>query len=260
MLIVFLVIIAATFAPIIAGHTPNQQNLSRRLSPPSKDFPLGTDQFGRDILARLLDGARISLVVGLSATLISGLVGIALGALAGWWSGWLGNAIMRGIDVFLAFPSIILAIALVAVFGAGIEKVILVLSITRMPQFARVSHSALITIRESEYIAAARALGRRPLGLVIRHALPNSLGPLAVYAAFSIATAIGAEAGLSFLGLGVQPPQSSWGAMLSDAQTYIMVDPGMAVFPGIAVTLTVTAFNLLGDGLRDLTDPRTRGS
>lgn len=250
----------ATAAPWLSPHDPNLVDLANRLTGPSPANLFGTDQFGRDILSRLITGSRVSLIVGVIATALAGLAGILLGALAAWWGGGADNLIMRVMDVVLAFPAIVVAVALAAVFGAGLDKVIIIISITRVPEFARVARSAVLTYREVDFVGAAKALGQSNLVILLRHVLPNCLAPLIVYASFSIATAINTEAALSFLGLGIQPPQASWGTMLGDARTYMLLSPWIAVFPGIAITLTVSAFNLVGDGLRDLADPRLRGA
>lgn len=259
-LVVLLFVLMAVFAPYLAPHGYTQVDLANRLANPTSSNWFGTDQFGRDLLSRLVMGSRVSLIVGVVATMVAALVGILLGSLAAWQGGLVDGLVMRVMDIVLAFPAIVVAVALAAVFGAGLDKVILIISVTRIPQFARIARSAVLTIREADYVAAAKALGQRHSLVLMRHVLPNCLAPLIVYASFSIATAINTEAALSFLGLGIQPPEASWGTMLSDARNYMLLSPWMAVFPGIAITVTVSAFNLLGDGLRDLADPRLRGT
>lgn len=251
-------IVVALIAPWLVTHDPTAVNILSRLSSPSGEHLLGTDQFGRDIYSRVVMGTRVSLLVGVLATGAAAAVGIMLGALAGWVGGWFDDLVMRVMDVILAFPAIVLAIALAAVFGPGLDKVITIIAFSRVPQFARIARGTVLTVRELDFVSAATALGRRHLATLWRHVLPNSIAPLLVYASISIATAINTEAALSFLGLGIQPPAPSWGTMLSDAKQYMLLSPWLAIFPGAAITLTVLAFNLVGDGLRDLTDPRMR--
>lgn len=257
----FVAILAAValVAPWLTTHDYTAVNLLQRLSGPSGEHLLGTDQFGRDIFSRIVMGARASLLVGLLATLIAAVVGVTLGALGGWLGGWFDDTLMRVMDVILAFPAIVLAIALAAVFGPGLDKVITIIGFSRVPQFARLARATVLSVKEADYVDAAHALGKRSVAILTRHVLPNSLAPLLVFASSSIATAINTEAALSFLGLGIQSPAASWGTMLSDARQYMLLSPWLAIFPGAAITLTVLAFNLVGDGLRDLTDPRLRG-
>lgn len=249
----------ALAAPWLTTHDHSAVNLLQRLSGPSSEHYLGTDQFGRDIFSRIIMGARASLLVGLMATGVAALTGIMLGAFAGWIGGWIDDVLMRTMDVILAFPAIVLAIALAAVFGPGLEKVILIIGFSRVPQFARLTRATVLSLKTADYVGAAAALGKRSTAILMRHVLPNSLAPLLVFASSSIATAITTEAALSFLGLGIQSPAASWGTMLSDARQYMLLSPWLAIFPGAAITLTVLAFNLVGDGLRDLSDPRLRG-
>lgn len=258
--IIIVFVVVAAVAPWLVPYDSTLVDLGNRLDGPSAANWLGTDQFGRDILSRLIMGSRVSLIVGVLATAIAGTIGILLGSLAGWWGGTADNIIMRVMDVVLAFPAIVVAVALAAVFGAGLDKVILIISVTRVPEFARIARGAVLTYKEVDFVGAAKALGQSNYVILLRHVLPNCLAPLIVYASFSIATAINTEAALSFLGLGIQPPEASWGTMLGDARTYMLLSPWIAVFPGVAITLTVSAFNLVGDGLRDLADPRLRGT
>ena len=251
--------IVAALAPFLVTHDYAKVDLLNRLRGPTVEHILGTDQFGRDIYSRLVMGARVSLLVGVIATFSACVLGVSIGALSGWVGGWLDDILMRTMDIVLAFPAIILAVALAAVFGPGLDKVILIVGLTRVPQFARVARAAVLSNRGLEYVVSASSLGRRSGSVLVRHVLPNSLAPILVYASVSIATAINMEAALSFLGLGIQSPAASWGTMLSDAKQYMLLSPWLAIFPGLAITLTVLSFNLLGDGLRDLTDPRLRG-
>lgn len=258
---VFILVIAivGVLAPLLTTHDPNAVNLLRRLAGPSSTNYLGTDQFGRDIYSRIVMGSRISLMVGLLATGLAAAAGVVLGAFAAWVGGWLEDVLMRVMDVILAFPAIVLALALAAVFGPGIDKVIAIIAFARTPQFARLARATVLSLKEQDYVHAAGALGQRSWKVLAKHVMPNAVAPLVVFASASVATAITTEAGLSFLGLGIQPPTPSWGTMLSDARQYMLLSPWLAIFPGAAITFTVLAFNLVGDGLRDISDPRLRG-
>jgi len=257
LVVIALFIFIAALAPQLMPHDYVQIDLSNRLSAPTDSYWLGTDQFGRDLLSRLIIGARVSLLVGVLATSIAAMGGILIGSVAAWSGRVVDTTIMRIMDVLLAFPTIVVAIALAAVLGAGLDKVIMIISITRIPQFARIARGAVLTVKEADYVMAASALGRRGFVVLFRHVLPNCIAPLIVYASFSVAAAINTEAALSFLGLGIQPPHASWGTMLSDARNYMLLSPWIAIFPGAAITITVSAFNILGDGFRDLADPRS---
>lgn len=256
---ILLLLVIAVLAPVLATHDHAEVDLLNRLAAPAGNHWLGTDQYGRDIYSRIVLGSRVSLAVGLLATGIAALVGVVVGSLAAWLGGWVDSALMRVIDILLAFPTIIVAIALAAVFGPGFDKLVLIIGFSRAPEFARLARAAVLGIKDREFINAATALGKRPLSILWQHALPNAIAPLLVYASASVATAINTEAALSFLGLGIQSPAASWGTMLSDARQYMLLSPWLAIFPGAAITLTVLAFNLVGDGIRDLTDPRLRG-
>lgn len=256
---VVLLMVIAVVGPLLTTHDATEVDLFSRLSAPSGEHLLGTDQYGRDIYSRIVLGTRVSLLVGIVATGLASIAGVLLGALSGWLGGWVDSVLMRVMDVLMAFPTIVVAIALAAVFGPGLDKLILIIGFSRMPEFARLSRATVISIRDMDYISAATALGKNRMGVLFKHALPNSLAPLLVYASASIATAINTEAALSFLGLGIQSPAASWGSMLSDARQYMLLAPWLALFPGAAITLTVLAFNLVGDGVRDLIDPRLRG-
>jgi len=252
--------VAALMTPLIAPHDPYQvpeELAAKSLAVPSLSFLFGTDLLGRDLLSRVLYGARISLLVGLGAELIAVLIGTTLGLLAGYYGHWLDAALMRLTDAVMAFPSLVLAIGLMAVFHEpGLEKVFLVLVLLGWTTIARVVRGEVLSLKEREYVRAARAVGAGDLTILLRHLLPNCVGPLGVAATIGVAGNILAEAGLSFLGLGVQPPTISWGAMLAEGQGFLTNAPWVAVFPGLALMLTVLGINLLGDGLRDLLDPR----
>jgi peptide/nickel transport system permease protein len=259
-----LVGLAALAAPWLAPHDPREQVLERRLFPPAWTaggqwvFPLGCDHLGRDILSRLIYGSRVSLVVGITAVLISGLLGVSLGLVAGYYGGRLDAAIMRLVDVQLAFPFILLAITVVAVLGAGLRNVIIVLGVAGWMYYARVVRGQVLAVKEKEFVAAARALGAPSRVIIPRHVLPNVLTPVIIVATFAVATNVITEASLSFLGLGVEPTIPSWGSMLADGRAYIGRAWWLTTFPGLAILVTVLSINLLGDWLRDHLDPRLR--
>lgn len=249
-------LLLAFAAPLIAPADPMQQALYNRLSPPTLAYPFGTDDFGRDILSRVIYGARISLRVGVVAVLIALLLGTGIGLVAGYWGGWIDQVLMRVMDLLLAFPSILLAIGIVAILGPGLENAMLAVGIVAVPQYARLVRASVLTVRETDYVLAARALGASDVRILAIAILPNCLAPLIVQATLGLATAILDAAGLSFLGLGAQPPIPEWGAMLSQGRELIVRAPWVLTFPGGAIFLTVLAFNLVGDGLRDALDPK----
>ncbi|TMQ19269.1 MAG: ABC transporter permease [Candidatus Rokuibacteriota bacterium] len=255
---------AAIAAPRIAPWDPGRQMLAKRLRPPAwqarglREHPLGTDHLGRDILSRILYGGRISLGVGVSAVTLSACLGVSLGLLAGFHGGRTDALIMRVVDVFLAIPYILLAMGVVFALGPSLLNVILVMAVTRWVQFARIVRADVLSLREREFVAGARARGNRSLRLLLRHVLPNALTPIIVVATLELAFMIIYESALSFLGLGVQPPTPTWGWMLSDGRNYVATAWWLATFPGLAIMLTVLAVNLLGDWLRDTLDPRLR--
>lgn len=264
-----LVIIAALaiFGDQIAPKDPNRQNIIQRLQPPMVadrngdiEFPLGTDGLGRDVLSRLILGARISLLVGLTAVLIGGTLGTTLGMVAGYFGGRVDDVIMRLADIQLAFPFILLAIMFLVVLGQGVLNLILILGIGQWVTYARIARGQTISQREKEFVEAARALGASTGSILLRSVLPNILAPLIVIASFNIASVILSEAALSFLGLGVPPTVPTWGGMLAESRDQIIAGRWwLSVFPGVAIALTVLSFNILGDWLRDLLDPRLRG-
>ena len=251
----FLVVAAA--APVLAPHDPLAQDLYNRLAEPSLSHPFGTDDFGRDIMSRVVHGARISLRVGLAAVLIALVLGTTIGITAGFWGGAVDQLLMRAMDLMLAFPSILLAIGIVAVLGPGLENAMLAVGIVAIPQYARLVRASALRVRELDYVHAVRALGAGDLRILLFSVLPNCLAPLIVQSTLGLATAILDAAGLSFLGLGAQPPTPEWGAMLNGARELILTAPWLLTFPGLAILLSVLAFNLVGDGLRDALDPRT---
>ncbi len=252
-------IICALGASWIAPHDPAAQDLAARLSPPSVAHWMGTDQLGRDILSRVIFGARVSMLVSVCVVLVSGIVGLTIGSLAGYFGGWLDRFVnIVLINAFLSFPGILLAIAFAAFLGPGIGKVILALSITGWAGYARLARAQILQAKEMEYVLAARSLGASHARIITRHLIPNILQPVLVQATIAMAGAILAESTLSFLGLGVLAPMPSWGAMLNDARSHLFDAPHLVIFPALAVMSAVLAFNLLGDALRDWMDPRMR--
>ncbi|WP_053218641.1 nickel transporter permease [Virgibacillus senegalensis] len=258
LLIILLLIVIAVMAPVVATHDPTEQQLLDRYLAPSADHWLGTDELGRDIYSRIVYGTRISIQIGLIAVGISAVIGILLGGIAGYFGRWIDQIIMRLIDILMAFPSILLAIALVAVLGASLTNAMIAIGIVGVPQFARIVRSTVLSVKETEYIEAARAIGAKNNRILFQHVLPNCLAPIIVQATLSIGTAILDAAGLSFLGLGAQPPSPEWGAMLSDGRAALQTAPWVVAFPGMAIFLVVLGFNLFGDGLRDALDPRLK--
>lgn len=249
-------IVIGLVGPFITQYPIEKMHVDAILQGPTADHPLGTDRLGRDVLSRLLAGSRVSITVGLLATLLAGVAGIGLGLLAGFLGGWADEIVMRVMDMLMAFPYIVLAMALVAVIGPGVSNIIFVIGIVRLPQFARLTRGAVLAVRELEFVTAARSVGARDLRLVMKHVLPNVLAPIFVISSLSIATAINTEAALSFLGLGITPPTSSWGTMLADGRSNLREAWWVATFPGVAISLASLGFNLLGDAVQDLLDPR----
>jgi len=247
---------SAAAAPWIAPASPTRQDLAATLAPPSRAHLLGQDKLGRDILSRVLHGGRVSLAVGLTTVATSLVIGAALGAVAGYAGGWLDDLLMRIVDVLLAFPGLLLAIALTAVLGASVRNVVLALCVIGWTGYARLARGEAHRLRQREFVEAARALGASDRRILWRHVAPLLTAPLLVQATFGMAGAIVAEASLSFLGLGAQPPTASWGAMLNDGRAFVLVAPHLTIFPGLAIMLTVFTLNFLGDALRDLLDVR----
>ncbi|HMB34706.1 MAG TPA: ABC transporter permease [Methylomirabilota bacterium] len=256
--IVGLFVLLAVLAPLLAPYEPLRGRVVDRLQGPSVEHWLGTDELGRDVLSRVLYGARISLQIQVAAVGLALLVGTALGVTAGYIGQWPDMVIMRLVDIMMAFPGIFLALAIIAALGTGLANVIVASAIFLVPQFARVVRGSVLTLKEMEFVTAARALGERDVTIVARYLLPNSLAPIIVQTTLRMATVLLTASGLSFLGLGVQPPSPEWGAMLSNARSYMITAPHVATVPGLAIMLVVLGFNLLGDGLRDSLDPRLR--
>ena len=254
--ILLLLISAAVMAPVMAPHSPTQQNLEKDLLSFSKDHLLGTDKLGRDILSRTLYGARISLLVGISTVTISLVIGLLVGSLSGYLGGWVDQLLMRLVDVLMAFPGILLAIAFTAVLGPGLTHVIWALCLIGWTSYARLVRGEILALREKEFIQAAHALGGTLFRIILLHMLPNLIPPLLIQATFGMAAAIVAEGSLSFLGLGVQPPTPSWGSMLNEGRQFILVAPHLTTYPGLAIMVTVLGLNLVGDGLRDFLEKK----
>jgi ABC-type dipeptide/oligopeptide/nickel transport system permease subunit len=258
LIILTLFALTAISAPWIAPHDPYKLNLLQTAKPPGTDgHILGTDESGRDFLSRLIYGARISLVVGLIVVSIAATIGVTLGAIAGYFSGWIDNLIMRVVDFLFAFPFLILAITIVSVLGPGLINMMLVLGFVSWIGYARLVRGIVLVLRESEFVVAARSVGASHMHIIVRHILPNLIGIVIVQATFGVAGAILAAAGLSFLGMGVQPPEAEWGSMLSKGREYLRVNPILSIAPGLLIMLTVLSLNFLGDALRDALDPRS---
>jgi peptide/nickel transport system permease protein len=257
-IMVFFVFVAL-FAPLLSPNDPLAQNVLNGLKPPSAEHPLGTDKLGRELLSRLLYGARISLFVGVTVVLLASAVGTLLGVLAGYLGGWADEALMRITDIFFAFPALILAMAIAGALGPSLQNALIAISAVTWPVYARLLRGQVLALKEREFILAARTVGVPGWRIVLRHLLPNMLAPLLVQASFDMGGAITSVAGLSFIGFGAQPPTPEWGVMISEARTYMATAWWLGTFPALSIMLVVGGFNLLGDGLRDLLDPRLRG-
>jgi peptide/nickel transport system permease protein len=251
------ILVVAALSLVYTPRDPLQMDVTVRLQPPSGAHPLGTDQFGRDLLSRVMKGAAASLAAGAVSVGIGLGLGVLLGLVGGYAGGWLDEGLMRVMDAVYGFPAVLSALLIAAAFGPGILMSMAAVGVASVPIFARLTRGSVLTLREREFVVAARALGAGDLGVVGRHILPNTLSPLIVQATISFPVAILAEAALSYLGLGTQPPHPSWGLMLRDAQSFLALSPWYALFPGSAIALAVLGFNLLGDGLRDVLDPQT---
>ena len=260
LLIVAVIVTAAVLAPWLAPQDPAKQSLFEKRARPGGKYILGADEFGRDILSRVIYGARVALVVGLVSVGIALGLGLVLGSLAGFLGGWVDGGIMRGVEVLLAFPYLLLAIAVVSALGPGALNTTIAVGIWGTPPVTRIVRGAVLALAETEYVRAARALGAAGPALVTRHILPNILPTVIVYGTLFMANAILVEAALSFLGLGVQPPTPSWGLMVATGRDFLLITPHITTIPGLAIMLAVLGFNLLGDGLRDALDPRLRGA
>jgi peptide/nickel transport system permease protein len=258
MIVVILVVAMAILAPVISPYDPLKQDVAGLLAPPGAQHVLGTDNTGRDVLSRVIWGTRISLIAGLVSVALAVVAGCLIGLTAGYWGGRIDGALMRLIDTVLSFPALVLALALGAVLGAGLGGVLIALGVVYTPTFARLMRGQVLTIRTREYVQAARVLGGADWWILQRHILPNSATPIVVQASLSVGFAILAEASLSFLGLGVQPPEPSWGSMINAGRGYLQQAPWTVFGPGVALFITVLGLNFVGDGIRDALDPRLR--
>lgn len=256
LVLVLLLILVALFAPYLADQPPARQNLRARLQPPSAEHWFGTDEFGRSVFSRVVYGARVSLLTGTIPVAVAGIIGTLLGLVSGYYRGWLDSVLMRIMDVLLAFPSILLALAIVGTLGPGLTNAVIAVAIVSIPEYARIVRSVVLGAREEEFVQAATAVGVRTPGKMFRHILPTALGPLSVQASLGVGYAILSLAGLSFLGLGIQPPAADWGEMLNRGRNFLPDSNWLLIFPGLAISVAVLAFNLVGDGLRDALDPR----
>lgn len=256
LLLILLLTLVALFAPWLAPFPQDHMDPRQILRPPSLEHWMGTDHLGRDVFSRILHGSRVSVLVAVFSTLGAGVVGVLWGSISAYYGRWFDEISSRIFDIMLAFPYIVLAMALVALMGPGTTNIVIVIAIIRVPIFARLVRGVALSIKEHEYIQAAQSLGAGSLSIIARHLIPNLMGPVLILASLTMATAINTEAALSFLGLGVTPPQASWGTVLSNGRDYIWQAAWISTFSGLAITLAVLSFNLLGDGLRDVLDPR----
>jgi peptide/nickel transport system permease protein len=259
MIVIIILILTAFFAPLIAPYDPYDQNLENVLLSPSMKHLLGTDALGRDIMSRIIFGSRNSLMVGIVALGIAATIGMIMGLTAGYFGGWVQAAIMRLIDALMTFPMILLALIFASLLGGGLKNVMIALGISLLPGYARIMCGQVLSVKENDYILAEHALGARNLRVMLRHILPNCFPPMIVLVTLQMGAAILAEAGLSFLGIGIEPPGAAWGAMVNDGYHYLITNPILSFAPGMAIMLVVFSFNMVGDGLRDALDPRLRG-
>lgn len=256
--IIILLVITAIFADYIAPYSYSEQNLANQFQPPSAEHLFGTDELGRDIFSRVVYGSRVSLRVGFISVSISMIIGVAIGAVTGYYGGRVDNIFMRIIDVIQALPDILLAIAIMAALGPGLTNLMIAVGIAAIPGYARLVRSSVLSLRDQEFVEAAKANGSSDFRILTKHILPNCMAPIIVQATLGVAYAIINAAGLSFIELGLEPPTPEWGAMLSGGRAYIRDFPHMTIFPGLAIVLTILALNLLGDGLRDALDPKMK--
>jgi len=260
MVIILVLILTAIFAPWLAPQDPYKQNLDQTLLQPSREHLLGTDSLGRDTLSRIIYGSRNSLMVGVIALGIAASIGMTMGLVSGYFGGWIDTLFMRFVDALMCFPMILLALVIAALLGNGLKNVMIALGIAMLPGYARLMCAQVLSIKENDYVLAARSTGAGSFRTILRHVLPNCLPPLIVLVTMQMGAAILAEAGLSFLGIGIQPPNAAWGTMVNDGRSYLLTSPLLSAAPGIAIMLVVFSFNMIGDGLRDALDPRLRGT
>ena len=259
-ILVAAVLFAGIFAPLIAPHGYSEQNLRQKFKSPSSEHWMGTDELGRDIFSRIIYGARVSIIIGFTVVIISVTLAVTLGLVTGYFGGWFDTLAQRGVDIWIAFPDLILLITIISVFGVGLPQLILALAINRFAGGSRLQRGLVLSLKQNQYIEAARTLGASNLRIMLRHLLPNLVPFILVSASIGLGGAILAESSLSFLGLGVPPPHPTWGGMLSKGRSYIAIAPHMVIWPFLALATAVFGFNVLGDALRDVLDPRMRGS
>ena len=259
LVIVLLFILMAIFAPLISPYDPYQQDLPSALKGPSAQHLLGTDEFGRDTLSRIIYGSRVSLMVGVLALSIAAVIGMTLGLLAGYFGGWINLIIMRVMDALMAFPMLVLALLISSLLGGGFINLMIAIGVSLIPGYARLMCGQVMSIKENDYVLAGRAMGSSDLRIMLRHAFPNCMPPLIVMLTMTIGMTILTEASLSFIGIGIKPPTASWGGMVNTGYRYILSTPMMSFAPGLSIMLVVFGFNMVGDGLRDALDPRLRG-
>ena len=255
--IILVIIIIAIFAPFIAPYSYDETE-SEGFAPSSYEHLLGTDKLGRDVLSRIIYGSRASLLIGVVSVAISAVIGIFFGAIAGYFGGWIDNLLMRFLDIYQSIPMMLLCLVLAAILGPSLKNAIIALAVSTIPQFARMMRASILTVREKEYIEAARSINGKTVHILRKHIIPNAISPLIVTITMNVGNAILIGAMLSFVGLGVQPPTPEWGTLISDARNYMRSNPTLAIYPGVCIMITVLAFNLLGDGLRDALDPRLK--
>jgi peptide/nickel transport system permease protein len=255
--VILVIIIVAIFAPFIAPYSYDETG-DEGFAPASSEHLLGTDKLGRDVLSRIIYGARASLLIGIVSVAISAVIGIFFGSIAGYFGGWIDNLLMRVLDIYQSIPMMLLCLVLAAILGPSLKNAIIALAVSIIPQFARMMRASILTVREKEYIEAAKSINGGTLHILMMHIIPNAISPLIVTITMNVGNAILIGAMLSFVGLGVQPPTPEWGTIISDARNYMRAYPALAIYPGVCIMITVLAFNLLGDGLRDALDPRLK--
>lgn len=259
LVVLLLFALAAIFANVIAPYNPNAINLMEGLAPPSAAHWLGQDNLGRDVLSRIIYGARVSLSVSILAGILAGIAGVAFGMIAGYYGGLLGRLIMRLTDVVMSIPSLILALVVVGILGGSVASVSLAIGVGMVPSYVRMVNGLVLSLRENDYVVAAQLTGQRDIGLMARHLLPNAFAPILVIFTISLGNAVLTEATLSYLGVGISPPTASWGSMVSDVYPFLLTAPWLVIAPGVVIIVVIMAFNVVGEGLRDALDPRLKG-
>ncbi len=259
MVMTIIIGVIAVLAPVISPYSPVEQDILNQYNPPGGVHFFGTDNYGRDVMSRIIWASRISLSVGFFSVALGMFVGSIAGVIAGYAGGWVEGLLMRIVDIGLSFPTLVMGLVIMAVLGSGLDKLIIAIGIAMAPRFARIAHGPTLSIREESYIEAARAVGSRPTRILFRHIIPNILGEILVMATLWVATAIRIEANLSFIGLGVSPPTPSWGNMVRAGVNHLIMAPWLSLIPGAAILVTVLSFNMIGDGIRDIADPKLQG-